>query len=99
MAYTDHNFKTKKAIKDHLAAQKRYDDLSAANGGATMQLGNVMLQKEFPRGRPADITVYNPGLGTVPQDGTVYLEGPHYPAAHTWYAQGKMQNGVLVSVK
>ena len=31
--------------------------------------------------------------------GTVYLEGPHYPAPHTWYAQGKAKNGVLLSVK
>lgn len=45
------------------------------------------------------VEVYEPGLGTVPSDGTVFLEGPHYPAPHTWYATGKMQGGRLVSIK
>ena len=28
-----------------------------------------------------------------------YLEGPHYPAAHTWYAEAELINGVIVKVK
>lgn len=38
-------------------------------------------------------------MGTVPENGTVHLEGPHYPTPHTWYCQGVMQDGVLVKVK
>lgn len=70
MAYTTQNFRTKKAIKEALAAGQR-------------------------------ITCYQPGpFGTaVPANGTIYLEGPHYPEAHKWYAQGQMKNGVLVSIK
>jgi len=45
------------------------------------------------------VDVYQPGLGTVPNDGRITLEGPHYPAAHTWYAEGTMQGGRLVKVK
>lgn len=45
------------------------------------------------------VDVYQPGLGTVPTDGTVYLEGPHYPEPHRWYAQGTMEGGRLVKVK
>lgn len=46
-----------------------------------------------------DIVVYEPGLGgPVPQDGTVYLEGPHYPEPHKWYGRGTMKNGKLVKV-
>lgn len=45
------------------------------------------------------VTVYAPGLGTVPTNGDVSLEGPHYPKPHTWYGTGKMVNGKLVSVK
>lgn len=45
------------------------------------------------------ITVFQPGLGSVPHDGKVYLEGPHYPRPHTWYAVGTMKDGKLVSVK
>lgn len=66
--YTTTNFKTKKAIREAIAAG-------------------------------AKITVYAPGHGTVPVNGTVSLEGPHYPAAHTWYGTGTMQDGVLVKIK
>jgi hypothetical protein len=47
------------------------------------------------------ITVFQPGpFGSGPiENGTVYLEGPHYPAPHSWYAQGEMKNGQLVKVK
>lgn len=47
------------------------------------------------------ITVYQPGPfgGNVPSDGKVYLEGPHYPEPHKWYAQGTLVNGYLTSVK
>jgi len=47
------------------------------------------------------IRCYNPGLGPDLSNwsGSVYLEGPHYPEAHKWYAEGKMKDGILVKVK
>lgn len=45
------------------------------------------------------VSVYQPGLGTVPTNGTIALEGPHYPEPHRWYASGTMKDGKLVSVK
>lgn len=45
------------------------------------------------------VDVFEPGLGTVPVNGFVSLEGPHYPKPHTWYAQGVMKDGRLVKVK
>ena len=30
------------------------------------------------------INVYEPGIGTAPDNGEVLLEGPHYPKPHTW---------------
>lgn len=45
------------------------------------------------------VRVYQPGLGSVPEDGSVSLEGPHYPEPHKWYAQGTMKGGRLVKVK
>lgn len=47
------------------------------------------------------VTVFQPGLfgGNIPKNGMVYLEGPHYPAPHSWYAQGTMQEGFLIKVK
>lgn len=69
MAYTDINFKTKKALREAFESGK-------------------------------EISLYQPGpFGPSVKDGTVYLEGPHYPAAHTWYAAGTARDGVLVTLK
>lgn len=46
----------------------------------------------------ASVEVFQPGLGTIPANGKVYLEGPHYPAPHSWYAVGTMVNGKLTKV-
>lgn len=31
--------------------------------------------------------------------GKVYVEGPHYPEAHTWYAEVTIENGKVVKIK
>jgi hypothetical protein len=67
--YTSTNFRTKKALREAVAA-----------------------------GQP--VTVFQPGpFGGETRDGWVTLEGPHYPAPHTWYAQALLANGVVVKVK
>lgn len=68
MAYTDRNFKTKKALKEAVASGQQ-------------------------------VTVYQPGLGDVPKNGSICLEGPHYPAPHTWYATATLENGLVTKVK
>lgn len=46
-----------------------------------------------------EIRVFQPGpFGSDVQDGKVYLEGPHYPEPHRWYASGTVENGVLVKL-
>lgn len=47
------------------------------------------------------VTYYQPGPfgGNEPRDGTVYLEGPHYPAPHRWYATVEVRDGRVVRVK
>lgn len=49
----------------------------------------------------SQITCFNPGLGgdLSKFSGRVYLEGPHYPQPHRWYAQGEMKDGRLISIK
>ena len=46
------------------------------------------------------VTTYQPG-GLFPPvtDGPASLEGPHYPAPHTWYAQVILADGVVVKVQ
>ena len=67
MAYATTNFKSKKELKEAIAAGKK-------------------------------IGVFSPGF-FVEQNGTVFLEGPHYPQAHKWYAQCEVVNGVLTKAK
>lgn len=55
------------------------------------------LKEALERGAP--IEVFQPGLGSVPRDGKIYLEGPHFPEPHKWYAEGTMKDGRLVGVK
>jgi hypothetical protein len=45
------------------------------------------------------VRLYAPGLGQPQENGREFVEGPHYPAPHTWYAQVEMKDGVVVSVK
>ena len=47
------------------------------------------------------VQCYNPGLGPDLADftGKVYLEGPHYPKPHRWYAEAWLEDGVVVKVK
>ena len=48
------------------------------------------------------VTVFEPGFqsGKDKVAGTVFLEGPHYPKPHSWYAQATIDdNGVVISVK
>jgi hypothetical protein len=44
------------------------------------------------------VGVYQPGPFPGKSDGAVSLEGPHYPAAHTWYASATIEHGVITRV-
>ncbi len=71
--YTDTDFRTKKALREAIAAGEQ-------------------------------ITYYQPGpfggLGSagLTQDGTITLEGPHYPKPHRWYARARVADGLVVEV-
>lgn len=66
--YCDINFKTKKALREAIAA------------GRT-------------------VGVFNPGpFGDPPANGTISVEGPHYPQPHRWYARVTLENGAIVKV-
>ena len=45
------------------------------------------------------VAIFAPGLGSPQQNGTEFLEGPHYPAPHTWYAEATMQDGYVTKVR
>jgi hypothetical protein len=66
--YVSPNFKTKKALKEAVAAGK-------------------------------DVTVFSPGPFPCKMNGIEFIEGPHYPAPHSWYAQVQVVDGIVVKVK
>ena len=46
------------------------------------------------------VTVYQPGpFGPDVKDGKCFVEGPHYPQPHTWYAEVEVIAGRVVKVK
>lgn len=47
------------------------------------------------------VRCHQPGLGPdlTNYTGKICLEGPHYPKAHTWYAEAELIEGVVVKVK
>lgn len=69
MAYTDPNFKTKKALKEAVASGRH-------------------------------VTVFDPGgMFSVPDNGEISVEGPHYPKPHSWYARVTLEDGVVTKVR
>ena len=47
------------------------------------------------------VSYYQPndmGFAPLKLDGTIFVEGPHYPQPHTWYAECMAKDGVIVKV-
>lgn len=44
------------------------------------------------------VSVYSPGPFPAPQCGETSVEGPHYPAPHTWYARVQVKDGTITKV-
>jgi hypothetical protein len=60
---------------------------------ATNYTSKKQLVADFKAGLP--IRVFQPGPFPL-DDGSVSLEGPHYPKPHKWYSSGFTHNGLLV---
>jgi hypothetical protein len=45
------------------------------------------------------VTLFAPGIGSPPDNGTCAVSGPHYPKPHTWYAEVTVKDGIVVKVK
>lgn len=58
------------------------------------------LKEAVANGRQVGVFQPNDMFGIPPRTaGECSVEGPHYPAAHTWYARVTLENGVIVKVK
>lgn len=45
-----------------------------------------------------EVAIYSPGPFGCKENGQEFLEGPHFPEAHRWYANVEVRNGVVVRV-
>ena len=57
--------------------------------------------EKWKKGEGQPVRYFQPGpfAGKETQTGEIYVEGPHYPEAHKWYARCKCVDGVIVGVK
>ncbi len=85
--YTTTNFKKKKEFKAAVEAYLKGEPYPPAPAGMATLRG------------PTPVRLYAPGLGSPKENGTEFVEGPHYPAPHSWYAQVTVKDGIVVKVK
>lgn len=69
-SYASINFKTKKQLKEAVAAGQK-----------------ISVRSITPMGTTTTVS------------GSDAISGPWYPAPHTWYAQVRIKDGYIVSVK
>lgn len=44
------------------------------------------------------VSVFSPGPFPCKTDGKEYVEGPHYPEPHKWYAEVEVKEGRVIKV-
>ena len=44
------------------------------------------------------VSVYSPGLFPCETNGIEFIEGPHYPEPHKWYAKVEVKEGYVIKV-
>ena len=100
--YTSINFKSKKALKEAVAARRAYlETLNIAADCGPMTVG-ALVASQARSARP--ITVFQPNdmfgnpAGAPDYSGRACVEGPHYPEPHRWYATVIIENGEVVKV-
>jgi len=49
-------------------------------------------------GKPVEVYDNSVFSVKVPENGVVFIEGPHYPQPHRWYAKATLKDGKVVKV-
>lgn len=88
--YTITNFKTKKQLKEAVDHWLSYNGLTEAEKTEKEHIGFQA---------PPAVKLFAPGIGAPKENGREYVEGPHYPEPHRWYAQVEVKDGIVVKVK
>jgi hypothetical protein len=56
------------------------------------------VKRAIAKGEPVKV-ISNSPFDTVPHNGTVSVEGPHYPASHTWYGEVIIVDGIVARIR
>jgi hypothetical protein len=61
---------------------------------------NFKTKKEFKEAlkNGKEIELWSPGLGEPKENGVEYVEGPHYPKPHSWYAEVQVKNYIVTKI-
>lgn len=86
MSYVRFNYPSKKAFKADVEALR-----------ATLNSGRHDAEAVARRHR---LTIQDTAIvpSGNPQNGEAFIEGPHYPAPHRWYAKVQVTDGVVTKV-
>ena len=57
------------------------------------------LKEAVARGEKVEFYQPGPFGGNEPKDGSICIEGPHYPEPHRWYASCVVKDGFITKVK
>lgn len=93
--YTTRNFKTKKAVREAVQAWLNYSARCAELGVEPYSANNPAMTGESAQ----PVRVYAPRLGEPATQGREFVEGPHFPEPHKWYAQVTVKDGIVIAVK
>jgi hypothetical protein len=53
----------------------------------------------YLEGKGPAVTLFAPGLGCPNDNGAEYVEGPHFPSPHRFYAEVFVKDGKVIKVK
>lgn len=90
MSYTRFNFPTKAALRRAVAAR--------ADLAGSPFPNDPVVAADLGRANRELTLQHTSIVGNEPTDGEAFLEGPHYPRPHTWYAKVQVKDGVVVKV-
>ena len=57
------------------------------------------LKEAVKNGERMTIFQLGPFDNSATRNGRGYVEGPHYPQPHRWYATATLENGLVIKVK
>lgn len=93
MSYVRKDYPSKRALKQAVSDLVDVKRTREQHGPTESAAANAQ------RGLERDLSIMATSIvGDDPRNGEAFLEGPHYPKPHKWYAKVRVQDGIVVQV-